>query len=434
MTPLHIPEYVLHICDTLRSAGYGAYVVGGGVRDALLGREPKDWDVATDAAPEVVQQLFPKTVATGIEFGTVTVLAGSTPSHAVEVTTFRGESGYADARRPDSVQFIGNIEDDLVRRDFTVNAIAYEPTQGVIVDPHGGQSDLRHKLIRAVGNPNERFFEDGLRVLRAVRIAVELGFAIEPETAAAMRRHGARLLQISRERIGQEWRRMLLAPDAGRGLALLDELSLLSFVLPTAPAKSPAPSAVVRVVAALDRVPDADLVVKTALVLHALGRPEHDQYWLKKLVYPKQAARNVLHVTAFLRSFDADSVESDADLRRFMHRLGKRHVPAFFEAWQAWRPGKAATELKARAEHIVARGDALAANELAVNGHDVQSLLPGTTGPAVGMMLNRLLAHVLEHPKDNTRERLTALLQTWGEQTGIGRTDARPPSIGPGCR
>ena len=445
MSRLPVPDYVSYICAVLRAAGHKAYAVGGGVRDALLGRVPKDWDVATSAPPHEVQRLFPKTVPTGVEFGTVTVLVendgqaaerrshsgesragrvgtGATADgalHAVEVTTFRGESGYFDGRHPDSVQFIGSIEDDLVRRDFTVNAIAYDPETHVIVDPHGGQADLMQRLIRAVGDPDQRFYEDGLRVLRAVRIAVELGFSIEPATARAMRRHGARLLQVSRERIGQEWRRMLLAPDAGRGLAMLDELALLSFVLPTAPSRAPTAAAVVRTVAALDRARAADLVVKTSLVLHGLGDPDQHEAWLRKLVYPKQAARAALHVSGALRSFSPDAVGDDAALRRFLHGLGRPHITAFFDAWAAWRSGEQARRLRERALRIASRGDALTAGELAVNGHDVKSIWPGITGPEVGVVLNRLLDHVLTHPGDNTRARLEELLRRWREQAGV---------------
>lgn len=442
MSRLYIPDYVLYVCDTLRSAEYEAYVVGGGVRDAMLGRDPKDWDVATSAPPEEVQRLFPKTVATGIEFGTVTVLvegelrgaekhtrgengadgavastrARDGTTHAVEVTTFRGESGYVDGRRPDSVQFIGSIEDDLVRRDFTVNAIAYEPDKNVIVDPYEGQADLANKLIRAVGDPNERFQEDGLRVLRAVRIAVELGFSIEENTRRALRRHGARLLQISRERIGQEWRRLLQTPDAGRGLLLLHELALLPFVFPGTSAACSTPSAVANTSAALQRGRCLNVATKTAIVLHGLGTREQHQHWLNKLVYPKQIARETLHVVRFLRSFNPEKLTTDIDLRRYLHRLGRPYVTAFLHTHAAWHPGDEAQRLRERIDSIVARGDALAVNELAVDGHDVQAVLPGTSGPAVGAMLDRLLDHVLSHPADNKRERLVTLMRTWAEQ------------------
>lgn len=430
---LDIPQNVLYICDTLRRGGHQAYVVGGGVRDALLGRSPKDWDVATDAPPQRVQQLFPKTVATGIEFGTVTVLVGadvrlaeppggsttdgrldrSNIPAAVEVTTFRGESGYVDGRHPDSVRFIGRIEDDLVRRDFTVNAIAYDPAQDIVVDPYGGRDDLEQRLIRAVGNPDERFQEDGLRVLRAVRIAVELGFMIEDKTRQALRRHGSRLMQISRERIGQEWSRLLAAPDAGRGLLLLHELDLLRHVLAPSPSDGPSSATISRTAKALNRGWDRDVTAKTAVVLFGLDTPELHRKWLNNLVYPKQSARSALHVAGFMRSFDPVDATDDTALRRFLHRLGRPFIGPFFDAWTAWHPGDDALRLRRRALDIIARGDALATNELAIDGHDVQTILGMPSGPAVGEMLQRLLNHVLANPKDNTRERLTAILTSW---------------------
>lgn len=434
---LNVPQDILYICETLRRGGHQAYVVGGGVRDALLGRSPKDWDVATDAQPTRVQQLFPKTVATGIEFGTVTVLietderepdpsagmVSESPEHtdvarptaprAVEVTTFRGESGYVDGRHPDTVQFVARIEDDLVRRDFTVNAIAYDPDQDLVVDPYGGRADLERRFIRAVGNPDERFQEDGLRVLRAVRIAIELGFSIEKTTARALRRHGARLERISRERIGQEWHRILEAADAGRGLSLLHELALLPFVLPTPPADAPSSGAVARTAAALNRGWDRDVAAKTAIVLYGLGTPDLHKRWLKLLVYPKRAAKTALHVVDVMRSFDPAALPDDPSLRRFLRRLGREYVMPFFDAWIAWHPGEDAFRLRERALDVVARGDALATDELAINGHDVQSLLALSSGPGVGEMLERLLEHVLIHPDENTRERLTEILNEW---------------------
>lgn len=407
MKPLSVPGYVASICAVLKDAGYEAYAVGGGVRDALLGRAPKDWDVATSAPPEEVQRLFPRTVPTGIEFGTVTVLMNG---HAVEVTTFRGESGYYDGRHPESVHFIGSIEDDLVRRDFTINAIAYDPQTNTVVDPHNGRSDLAQRLIRAVGDPNERFREDGLRVLRAVRLAVELRFFIEPETKKAMRRHGGKLLQISRERIGQEWRRMLAAPEAARGLAMLSELELLPYVLPAPAGQTPSAARIVRTIAALDRAPGGSLAVKTALVLYGLGGAELDEYWLRQLVYPRRVMRETLHIVRFMRAFNPDQLKDDAALRRFMSTLGRPFAAGFFEAWRAWRSGKQARLLQERAARILRRGDALAPAELAVDGHDVRQALPDAAGREIGEALQDLLDHVLQHPEDNNRERLLALL------------------------
>ena len=202
------PEYVRDCLETFWRAGFAAHPVGGCVRDTLLGRRPGDWDVATSARPEQTMALFERTVPTGAAHGTVTVvLAGGT----VEATTFRREGGYADGRHPDSVAFDVDLTGDLARRDFTVNAMAFGP-EGEVIDPFGGQNDLEKGLIRAVGDPVKRFREDALRILRAVRFAAQLGFAIEPATAAAMEREAPGLAQVSAERVTAELEKTLLSP------------------------------------------------------------------------------------------------------------------------------------------------------------------------------------------------------------------------------
>lgn len=443
-----VPAYVLHVCDVLRAAGYEAFAVGGGVRDALLGRRPDDWDVTTDAPPERVQQLFPRTVATGVRFGTVTVLGEtasvdvsepadpehtvSKPVWTVEVTTFRGESGYADGRRPDDVQFIGDIEDDLVRRDFTVNAIAYDPLSNRLVDPHGGQADLERRVLRAVGDADARFREDGLRLLRAIRLATELAFDIESNTGAALRRNGAALENISRERIGDEWRRMLLSSAPGRSVRLLYEYDLLRYVLverkprphkKRVPAKtafaeqdrasfspSPTPKTISDVAEALGRAPEADIIVRSAIALHGLGPAAMHRPWLNGLVYPKRVIRDVVAITTPLSTFRFEDVEDEVALRRFLSELGRQRIESFFLALAGWHCGEQSTALRRRAERIAQRGDALHPSELALDGGDVQRLLGVQPGPRVGRLLERLFQHVLQHPRDNTESRLTGLL------------------------
>ncbi|MDZ4248134.1 MAG: hypothetical protein U1D32_02580, partial [Patescibacteria group bacterium] len=200
---IELPAGVRRIIADLAGAGFEAYAVGGGVRDRLLGREPKDWDVATPATPEQIQKVFPKAVYAN-RFGTVGVKVGP---ELYEVTTYRAETEYRDARHPEKVTFVKKLEDDLARRDFTVNAMATDGKR--LVDPFGGQSDLKAKRIRAVGNPYERFREDALRLIRAVRFAVELGFVIEAETLAAVTKHAARLKLISAERVRDEFMRIL---------------------------------------------------------------------------------------------------------------------------------------------------------------------------------------------------------------------------------
>ncbi|MCI7474744.1 MAG: tRNA nucleotidyltransferase [Clostridiales bacterium] len=212
-----IPAGVQHCLDTLRQAGYAAHPVGGCVRDLLLGRTPGDYDVCTSAYPEQVMGLFEHTVPTGIQHGTVTVLTEDGP---VEVTTFRREGGYADGRHPDGVIFDVGLTEDLARRDFTINAMALGP-EGEIIDPFDGQKDLEAEIIRCVGEPDRRFSEDALRMLRAVRFAAQLGFAIEPATEDAIRRNAGRVSQVSGERIKAEMEKTLLSPHPERAEELI---------------------------------------------------------------------------------------------------------------------------------------------------------------------------------------------------------------------
>nr|MBO2476334.1 tRNA cytidylyltransferase [Bacillota bacterium] len=409
-----VPPPVRWICDVLRGSGYQAFVVGGGVRDALLGRPVHDWDVATDAPPDAVQRLFPRTVPTGIEFGTVTVIIDS---QAVQVTTFRSEGGYRDARHPGWVTFGQRIEDDLKRRDLTVNALAYDPASGRFVDPYGGQADLANRIIRTVGHPVERFQEDALRLMRAVRLAAELGFRLDGRTAAGIRCCAPRLERVSRERVGEEWRRLLAAPDAGRGLMLLYRTRLLPWVLPGAPKLERV--AVRRTVAALERLAASGAATKMAAVLYGLSSPEADAALLRSLVYSRQASRQVSHLAQCLRDFRRDAVHSDAALRRFLARVGREHVPPFLELWRAWQPlesHRLGRELDRWAERVLAAGAALSPGELAVDGTDIQQAGGVPPGPQVGALLTRLWEHVLEHPEDNTRDRLLTLIKAWATE------------------
>lgn len=218
-----IPAPVRACCEALWGAGHQALPVGGCVRDSLLGRTPGDWDVTTSARPEETMALFAHTVPTGIQHGTVTVLLDGM---ALEVTTFRGEAGYSDGRHPDAVTFGVGLTEDLARRDFTVNAMALAPDGG-LVDPFGGQADLERRLIRCVGDPDRRFREDGLRLLRAVRFAAQLGFGLEEGTREALARNGERLDRVSGERVKAELEKILLSPQPELA-ALPAELGMLA--------------------------------------------------------------------------------------------------------------------------------------------------------------------------------------------------------------
>jgi poly(A) polymerase len=218
-----------NICRRLRDAGYQAFLVGGCVRDLQLGRAPKDFDVATDAVPAAVQQLFPGSVGVGAKFGVILVIQDDAQ---VEVATFRSDIGYSDGRHPDQVRFSRSPEEDVRRRDFTINGLLLDPASGQVLDFVGGRADLERGLIRAIGNPEERFLEDSLRMVRAVRFAARFGFSIEPDTLSALRKLAPRVTQVSAERLRDELTRILTEGAARRGFELLEETSLLETLLP----------------------------------------------------------------------------------------------------------------------------------------------------------------------------------------------------------
>src|SRR5580658_1529046 len=237
-------DFSISIVQTLRQRGFQAYLVGGCVRDLLLRREPKDYDVATDATPEQVMGIFPETYAVGAQFGVVLVpepdgeqardipVESSSNGHAVEVATFRSDIGYSDGRHPDEVRFSRDPREDVARRDFTINGMLLDPVSDEVLDFVGGRADLAAGIIRTIGDPQRRFDEDKLRLLRAVRFAARFAYAIEPATFAAMRNLAAQIQVVSRERVRDELTRMLIQENARRAFLLLDESGLLKEVLP----------------------------------------------------------------------------------------------------------------------------------------------------------------------------------------------------------
>ncbi|HTP43381.1 MAG TPA: CCA tRNA nucleotidyltransferase, partial [Candidatus Acidoferrum sp.] len=218
-----------HICRILRERGYQAYLAGGCVRDMLLGRQPTDYDVATDAPPDRVQELFPESLAVGAKFGVIIVVDGQTQ---VEVATFRSDVGYSDGRHPDKVVYAGTPQEDVQRRDFTINGLLLDPFTNEVLDFVGGQKDLRAGIIRAIGNPEARFREDKLRMIRAVRFAARFRFAIESATFLAIAKLAPEIFQVSVERIRDELTKILTEGAARRGFELLDETKLLPVLLP----------------------------------------------------------------------------------------------------------------------------------------------------------------------------------------------------------
>jgi tRNA nucleotidyltransferase/poly(A) polymerase len=228
-----IHPQAIEVCKILNEHKYQAFIVGGCVRDLLLGQKPKDWDICTDASPQTVTKIFQKTIPTGLQHGTVTVCMGEGVENHFEVTTFRVEGEYSDGRRPDEVFFVMNVEQDLARRDLTINAIAYDPLTNTCVDPFHGIEDLQRGLIRAVGNPAIRFQEDGLRIMRVARFAAKFGYQVEEETIKGMSENLETLKRVSKERIRDELCKTLMASNPNMGLRILSSTGALKIVSPS---------------------------------------------------------------------------------------------------------------------------------------------------------------------------------------------------------
>ncbi|HUM12958.1 MAG TPA: [cytidine(C)-cytidine(C)-adenosine (A)]-adding enzyme [Myxococcaceae bacterium] len=392
-----IPAGVRSLLERLQSAGHEAWLVGGGVRDLLRGLPPKDWDIATQALPQEVMKLFRRVVPTGIAHGTVTVLV---PEGPVEVTTFRVESAYVDGRRPGAVEFRRDLVEDLARRDFTINALAFDPVGGRFRDPFGGQVDLARKRVRCVGVAAERFGEDGLRPLRAVRFATVLDFELEPETEAAIPGALGVFDKVALERRRDEFLKLLLAPGAVRGLELLRRTGLMGRLLPElAEADDPERHA---------RVGRSTPVLEVRLAALLAGAPQAEGA-LDRLRLPARTVETVRALLAHPLPRQA-SGWTDGDLRRWLVRLGP-------ERWELARALARATgvdpegALGERLARVVEARPPLSPKDLALDGAAIMKALGVGPSPAVGEAARFLLDAVLERPELNTEAELERLLR-----------------------
>jgi tRNA nucleotidyltransferase (CCA-adding enzyme) len=446
-----IPDDVLQILRRLREAGHAAFVVGGSVRDLLLGRPPGDFDVATSAHPEATLKIFGSRYAipTGLQHGTVTVLAGEPPAQRhVEVTTFRGEGAYLDGRRPSTVTFSATLAEDLSRRDFTMNAIAYDPTTGALVDPFAGQVDIGRKLIRTVGDPVLRFSEDGLRPMRAVRQATQLGFTIETETQAAIPRTLTSFRKVSAERIRDELRKLLVAPCPSRGIEIMRQTGLVAEVLPEL---LPTVGCVqnrfhkhdvyTHILATVDAaIPD--FMVRMAALLHDLGKPRtqaprddspgeftfyrHEQVGMEMAeaiglrLRLSTAERTTLCALVSGHMFFYRPDWTDGTVRRFLRKVGPELVPLLFALREADIASRGKGEdalsetrpLRERIETVMVADAALRVTDLAIDGSDVMRVLAIPPSRRVGEVLEQLLEQVLDDPSLNNRETLERVVRS----------------------
>ncbi len=368
-------------CEILWRAGFEAYPVGGCVRDLLLGRTPGDWDVTTNALPEQVVDLFDHTVPTGIKHGTVTVIIDDT---AVEVTTFRTEGGYSDGRHPDGVRFDATLEQDLARRDFTINAMALG-RDGSIVDPFGGRADLEAKIIRCVGDPDRRFSEDALRMFRAVRFGAQLGFLIEKKTLKALRGNACKAELVARERVRVEVEKTLCS-DRPEQVRVLFDLGLMAAW-------------------------SAEKPTKTGRLVHLPAEPM--LRWAGLC-----ACMGTGNVETFLRGLRLDGAAIRACSAG--NKLWRAGIPAGERAWRlalieygvdGCRAGAAmaGAEVLLGLEAVLAQNPCIRVEQLALSGGELAKR--GLSGPEIGQMQQRLLAFVAEHPAANTREQLLAEIE-----------------------
>ncbi len=374
---MEIPAAVLEVHKRLKDAGHKAYLVGGCVRDHVLGKQPKDFDLATSAKPEQVIAVFKKVIPTGIQHGTVTVV---TKGVHVEVTTFRSEGDYVDGRRPETVEFHTDVEADLARRDFTINAMAEDPVTGELVDPFGGRADLKAKLVRCVRDPLERFGEDGLRCLRAVRFATILDFEIEAATEAAIPPRLDVFKKVAMERVRDELLKIIGSPHCARGLELLKRTHLMRAIFGAETVEAKA-------------VAGAPADLRLAVLLRQLG------VGAERL---KLSSAETDRIAKILSGRVPDA-RDDVSLRRWLSAIG---------------PAIARDLATLDAPDLLARLNGLAKNpltikDLALKGPELMIALQTGPGPVVGKAQRYLLDRVLDAPELNTPEQLRALLSTW---------------------
>jgi poly(A) polymerase/tRNA nucleotidyltransferase (CCA-adding enzyme) len=463
-----VPEEVQEVCATLAKAGFEAYLVGGCVRDTILKRKPKDWDVATNAKPEEIQKLFADSVYEN-DFGTVIVKTEKEETEsvdpglrrgdgeardrikAVEVTTSRIEGKYSDKRHPDEVKFAKTIEEDLSRRDFTVNAMAMDMKEDII-DPFFGQEDIKRRSIRTVGNAEDRFNEDALRLMRAVRFAVELDFEIELNTRRAIEKLAGGLEEIAKERIRDEFEKMITAPQAARGILLLEELDLLRYVLPelreglgVGQNKHHVYSVFEHSIKSLDYTAKQgySLVVRLAALLHDIGKPrvkvgdgtdstfyQHEYVSAKmavqaldRLRFPKDLVDQVAHlVRRHMFHYNVGEI-SPAGVRRFVVRVGPENIDDLLKVREADRIGSGvAKAMPYKLRHLLfmidkVKRDPLSPKMLNVTGDDVMRELGLPESRRVGWILAALFEEVLDKPERNDRDALILRMKQFDQLT-----------------
>ena len=438
-----IPDYVKNIVEKLVSVGFEAYIVGGCVRDLLMGREPKDWDITTNARPEKILAIFPNGKYEN-NFGTVLVpikLANGETEDMVEVTTYRSEQGYSDRRHPDEVKFEDELDKDLSRRDFTVNAMALKlKVEGYeIIDIFGGEKDLKKKIIRAVGEPEDRFKEDALRLLRAIRLACQLNFFIEGKTERAIMKMAGGIKFIAGERIRDELIKILESDKAYDGLIMLYEFKLLQYIIPELERgvgvnqnKHHTYTVFKHSVLSLKYTPNKKWQVKLASLLHDIAKPQTKRiikgeatFYNHDIIGAKVAAKilqrlkfsraDTEKITALIRNhmfyYSVDEV-TESSVRRLIRKVGEENLADLIDLRVADRLGSGVPKAKPyKLRHLEymmerVRHDAISVKMLKINGDDLMKLLNIESSPKIGAILDVLLSAVIEDQGLNNKESL----------------------------
>lgn len=444
-----IPDYVTHVTSTLENAGFEAFLVGGCVRDLILGREPKDWDVTTNAIPEEIIPLFEKTIYENT-FGTVGVcvpkvthetggnVTQETQYHIIEVTPYRTEADYSDNRHPETVLFSKSIEDDLQRRDFTINAMAFS-SKGQLIDLYKGQEDIKDKVVRAVGDADERFKEDGLRMLRAIRFSTQLGFAINYETMQAVENNSELIKNISAERIRDEFTKIIESENSSQGVILLQKLGLLKYIIPELEQGIGCEQGGAHIydvfehlLGALQHASDKKFSteIRLAALFHDIGKPKSRRPGTKKaytfyghevigarmakvimerLKYPKKTTDLVVSLVRNHMFFSDTEMITLSAVRRIIQKVGVEHIWELMNIRECDRVGmkKVEAPYRLRKYHAMIEEclrDPISVGQLKIDGNYLMNEMQMKPGPRMGWILNALLEEVLDDPKKNEIE------------------------------
>ena len=440
-----VDKSLIKFTRIFKEAGFSCYLVGGAVRNLYAGLKEADYDFATDAKPEEVMKLFRKVIPTGIKHGTVTVLFYS---HRLEVTTFRTDGDYTDGRRPDKVHFTPSVYEDLKRRDFTINSMAYDLVTGELLDPHGGRDDLEGKIIRAIGKPSERFEEDALRIMRACRFSSQLEFSIEASTLDGMKEKASNLSSVSAERIRDELEKILKSQKPSIAFKVMSETGVLDIVFPELAACRGVEQkgfhnfdVFEHSLYACDGAPPENIEVRLAALLHDVGKPatlERDETgiptfhmhefesvrisrdFIRRLKFPKAFEAHVLKLIEN-HMFNYQSEWSDSAVRRFIAKSGKSSLDDLFTLRRADQYGMSRKrfdsgnlkEFGKRIKKVLDEEHAFSIRDLDIDGNILQKEAGIPKGPAIGTILEFLLETVIDDPSQNRKETLMNLAENF---------------------